>query len=499
MTALAIPLPQGLSVSGVAVWAVRTARALAARGTPVALIRHPEPTQHTPLDPALAPGIELFDLRDLGPLASASLPAFASRYRAIGMALSPGPVVFAPSLVGDAFGIVAALTQSDPDRFRLLGVQHSDIAYDTQVLAHYEQIIGRFLAPSIAIESRLARALPHRAADIVRIPHGVEVPTRCPAREPLADRPIRLIYAGRIEHTAKRIGALPLLADELTARGIAHEIVLLGDGPAAAEIDEACADRPSIRRAAPVPPERVARSIAWADALLLPSRYEGMSLSLLEALAVGTVPIAPRCVSGVADLLEHGHTAALMDLGPDDDEHAAALALADAVEVVRASDMTNTCHALARERLDIAGIAERYAAVLDAIAADPARAWPLTRPCAFANTEGAVSGTVPAGAGDRLARVLAEIGPGPILLHGAGQHTIELAARLAHAPIVAIVDDEPTRQGTTLLGWPVIAAREAGNFRATHIIISSWLNQAEIVRRHAERYRALGLAVVTLY
>lgn len=499
MTTLAIPLPQGLSVSGVAVWAVRTATALAERGMAIVLIRHPEPEQHRPLAAALASGVELVDLRSLGPIRAESLPLFAKQYRAIVDRQRPGPVVFAPSLVGDAFGIVCALAQSDPERVRMLGVQHSDIAYDTRVLAHYEQAIGRFIAPSIAIERRLAQAIPHRLRDILRIPHGVAVPPRCPLREPPSQRPIRLIYAGRIEHTAKRIGALPLLADELSKRGIAHEIVLLGDGPAAGEIDAACAIRPTIRREPPVAPEDVSRSLAWADALLLPSRYEGMSLSLLEALAAGAVPIAPRGVSGVDDVVEHGRTGALMDLSPDDDERAAATALADAVESVRLRDMSSACHAFAQRTLDMQRIAGLYHEAIDALASEPGRPWPLTRPCAFANTEQAASGTVPPGAADALARALAKVGAGPILLHGAGQHTIELAPRLAHAPIAAIVDDEPTRQGTTLLGWPVIAWRDADRFGATHIIISSWLNQAEIVRRHADRYRAMGLEVVTLY
>ena len=96
---------------------------------------------------------------------------------------------------------------------------------------------------------------------------------------------IRLIYTGRIEHEQKRILALAHLSDELTRRVIAHQITAVGDGPAMRAFDSAIASRPHIRRLPPQSPARIAQLLSEHDAFILPSRYEGLSVSMLEAMA----------------------------------------------------------------------------------------------------------------------------------------------------------------------------------------------------------------------
>ena len=124
------------------------------------------------------------------------------------------------------------------------------------------------------------------AADIVNIPYGVPVPEDVVVRASLTARPLRLLYVGRIDHEQKRVLAFPELARELTRRGIEHELVLIGDGPAAKRLDGAIAGLPTVHRLAPVPPATVNRWLDRSDALVLASRYEGLSVSMLEAISV---------------------------------------------------------------------------------------------------------------------------------------------------------------------------------------------------------------------
>jgi glycosyltransferase involved in cell wall biosynthesis len=70
------------------------------------------------------------------------------------------------------------------------------------------------------------------------------------------------------------------------------------------------------------------RADAWelmgaADAVVLPSRGEGLPLTVLEALAIGT-PLVATDVRGVRGLVEDGRTALLV---PPDDPQALAEAL----------------------------------------------------------------------------------------------------------------------------------------------------------------------------
>ncbi|QKK07203.1 MAG: hypothetical protein HND58_02855 [Planctomycetota bacterium] len=132
------------------------------------------------------------------------LPA---RGRRDGGAGAPGlPVVCFPSLLGDAYGVFAALSREMPGLVRVVAVHHSDIPYNDAVCAHYAPMLSAFVGVSERITTRLHGMLPTRGTDVYGIPYGVEVPAGVHPREPLGGRPVRLLYAGRLDHEQKRIG-----------------------------------------------------------------------------------------------------------------------------------------------------------------------------------------------------------------------------------------------------------------------------------------------------
>ena len=57
--------------------------------------------------------------------------------------------------------------------------------------------------------------------------------------------------------------------------------------------------------------------MAGADALLVPSRYEGMPNVVLEALALGTPVVATSTAGGVAELAEAGADVRVVEGGGD--------------------------------------------------------------------------------------------------------------------------------------------------------------------------------------
>jgi glycosyltransferase involved in cell wall biosynthesis len=483
--AMLIGLPCGLGLGGVTTFAVRLANGLAARGRPAAVLLHREPADSPRLDVAWHPAVRV--LRPAIPPFEAGQGEFARfipHYRDAvrQLAAETGrPVIVAPQMHGDGFGVGAALCLTDPEWVRLVGWQNSDIEYDTRVLAHFEPVIARFIAVSDRIEASLRARLPGRAADILNIPYGVEI-----GDEPLprAGRgPLRLIYTGRLEHHQKRALAIVHMSDELSLRGVPHRLTVVGDGPAGDEF------RPHRRE---------------HDALVLPSRYEGLSVSMLEAMAAGCVPILARTESGARQAVESGYNGEVAEVAYEADDRTAGLAMAEAVARFVSRDrgaMATAATQTVRDRFSLDRHLDAVAEMLDSAAASPPLPWPADRPCAFtASAGGAASGSVPADGAARLRDLLDSLAEREIVIHGTGQHTLQLAVVLAASParIVAFTDDDRQRHGTRLWNWPIIAPQAAGRTGATDLVISSWMHQDAIWGRRAV-YESQGLRVHRVY
>ena len=63
-----------------------------------------------------------------------------------------------------------------------------------------------------------------------------------------------------------------------------------------------------VRLAGPLPPDRVAEFMASCHVLVLLSDYEGLPISVLEAMAAGVVPVCLATQSGVRELVDDGET-----------------------------------------------------------------------------------------------------------------------------------------------------------------------------------------------
>ncbi len=506
-----ISLPHGLDLGGVTTWAVQLANGLVERGRGVGLLVHPrgadQPAAAVSLDPRVLriephawPSMHHIE-GDLSPF----LPAYRDAVRQLADA-ADAPVVLMPNILGDSYGIAAALSLTDFDRVRVLGWQHTDSDYDTGLLLRFEPIISKYIAIDERAIDALGARLPHRKSDITTVRHGVRVPYLPPERrEPLDGRPIRLVYTGRIEHFQKRVLCFAYLSDELTRRGIDHEIVVVGEGPAAANFDALIESRPRVVRKGLAGPDEVERWLKWGDAFVLGSRFEGLCISRIEAMAHGCVPLVTNVNSGAATGIEPGVSGLIVDAQPGDDERVAGFALADAVERFIGSDrdaMAVAAWNAALSRFSIDAHVEGVSRVLDEIGSGAARPWRASWPCAFSfspNSPGC-SGTVPSHGPRRMREVLDSLAGRRVAIHGTGRHTIELAGVLSEsaATIVGFTDDDRNRWGRTFLGWSVCNPARVAETSATDVVISSWLHAGTIWGRR-EIYEAQGLRVHRLY
>jgi glycosyltransferase involved in cell wall biosynthesis len=202
-------------------------------------------------------------------------------------------------------------------------------------------------------------------ARVLVIPHGLE-------KDELRMRPdpavsLRLLYLGRIEDTSKGVFWLPAILRGLTCD---YRLTVAGDGPDLLSLRhrlqriEAKADFTGF-----VAPSDVPAVASQHDVLIMPSRFEGFGLTLIEAMSQGCVPVASR-IAGVTDMIvTHAEDGLLFPVG--DCRRAAAYIMKLAADTAMRTQMA----AAARQKVAVAFDSDRvgaaYAALLNDLTVDP--------------------------------------------------------------------------------------------------------------------------------
>lgn len=119
----------------------------------------------------------------------------------------------------------------------------------------------------------------------------------------------------------------------LREQGFAHHLVILGEGPDRAMLEEEI-QRLGVSDSAFLP-GHVNNVTDWfqhSTIFALCSRYEGFSLVLLEAISCGVAAVAMDCPSGPREILQDGRAGMLV---PEGDESAFQKALAELIDSPR--------------------------------------------------------------------------------------------------------------------------------------------------------------------
>lgn len=182
------------------------------------------------------------------------------------------------------------------------------------------------VAVAPTVRDRVVAAEPGLASRVVVIRNGIPAQPFVRAPRPVGS-PIRLVYAGRVIDEQKRVGDLAAIAARLTARGVAFEMRIVGDGPDRARLSAAFATT-RVRFDGAVPRTEALAAFVESDVLLLTSAYEGLPLVALEAMAHGCVPVVTTAACD-ADLVEDGRTGRRLPVGDVDAFADAVAALAE--------------------------------------------------------------------------------------------------------------------------------------------------------------------------
>jgi glycosyltransferase involved in cell wall biosynthesis len=199
----------------------------------------------------------------------------------------------------------------------------------------------------VAVSTGVASVLSHSIGSdrVIVLDNGVDVAAFGPAGP--ANDPPRILYVGVL---TPRKGLIDLFraSELLHGRGIHHEVIVAGgrpdEGPEAeAEVRTAATD--AVRFLGPQPHESMPAVYRGADIFGLPSWWEAMPLSMLEAMATG-LPVIATKVGDVPRVVEPHVTGLLVP--PRSPE-----ALAEALEpLLRDPDLRARLGAAGRRRVE---------------------------------------------------------------------------------------------------------------------------------------------------
>jgi glycosyltransferase involved in cell wall biosynthesis len=111
---------------------------------------------------------------------------------------------------------------------------------------------------------------------------------------------------GRLIREQKRVHLFPRIHEQLLSSGRPFTWQIVGDGPELNRLQQslvAGSPEQKVVFTGPVPYRRVPELLADSDVFLLPSEYEGLPLSLLEAMAYGAVPVVSDLASGIREAI----------------------------------------------------------------------------------------------------------------------------------------------------------------------------------------------------
>jgi glycosyltransferase involved in cell wall biosynthesis len=216
------------------------------------------------------------------------------------------------------------------------------------------------VAVSPRIRDDLVRRHGFRDDAVSMVPNGVELAGR-EVRRDARGPGLKVLVLGRVEHEAKGVLDVPKIATLL--RDTASTFTIAGDGPDLARLQRACEPfRQRVALLGRVSPGDVPGLLARHDVLLLPSRFEGFPLALIEAMAFGCVPVA-SLISGVTNfVVEHGKTGLLFPVGSVKAAAAALQTLSADRELLDRMSVAGAT--IARRDFDAAVMARKYAELL---------------------------------------------------------------------------------------------------------------------------------------
>ncbi len=371
--------PDGITLGGVTTLSIDIARHLSKRDHKVTFIEHKPYYGNPTLDFDIPKEISVINCKNQSHPDKLNLDIneFVNSYK---LAL---PATFVPNWSYGTFAVCAKLASNYSNRMRVIGFAHADEPGYYEWLSYYQSMIHRFLAPNEEIASTLRSILPNRNKDVLTLPYAVETPDILDRHYSInTDKPLILLFMARIVQKQKRVFKLVELSELLDERNVNFELRIIGDGQdKPALLEKISKLNPSlqtrIKLKDTIPPSELERTWLDSDILILVSEYEGLSLTLLGAMANGCVPVVTN-VRGTKSVIDHTKNGFISDI--DD--------LSNMVSDIKFLDdnrnklkeIGDAAHQSIKIKHSYENYINEFGLILEEIWQEPSRRWPAHRP-----------------------------------------------------------------------------------------------------------------------
>jgi glycosyltransferase involved in cell wall biosynthesis len=294
------------------------------------------------------------------------------------------PTVVAANLGASSFEVLRHLP---PCIFRV-GIVHSDDARVNDMVEHYLSHLDLLAMVSARIREMLEDRPHFKRVSMKYLPLGVPMPpeSQFPARDLSA--PLRLLYLGRLSREQKRVHLFPEILRQLCAGGMPFHWTIAGEGEERDFLEQnlkPVSPGQTVSFAGPVPYAGVPVLLKQHDIFLLASDFEGLPLSLLEAMGSGLVPVVSDLKSGIPEVVDSSNGC----LVPVDDVAGYARAISYLHEHRdELAAKSAAARARVQEQFSVAAMTDRWLGAFPAPPGEPPawpKRWKISAPLAAKN------------------------------------------------------------------------------------------------------------------
>jgi glycosyltransferase involved in cell wall biosynthesis len=215
---------------------------------------------------------------------------------------------FRPTVVVSTLGAISfeVLRYSPGGIFRI-GLGQSDDPNVYGMMRQYAPWMDLVAMVSQTMKQK-AGALPEFArVPVTYLPYGVPFDSMAGLAPRDENTPLRILYLGRLAREQKRVHLFPEILRQLGASGMPFHWTIAGEGEDRGFLEanlKTVSAGQTVSFAGAVRYAEVPALLKQHDIFLLASDYEGLPLSLLEAMGFGLVPVVSDLKSGIPEVVD---------------------------------------------------------------------------------------------------------------------------------------------------------------------------------------------------
>ncbi len=172
----------------------------------------------------------------------------------------------------------------------------------------------RYVAASEAIKQYAVRTFGLKPHSVAVVRYGIDVALYTKCVQPMFGEPIKILMLGRFTKQKNPLLALRALAH---MQNMSWQLSVVGEGDLQEDIEKTIlklglTSKVSVGK----PTAAIAELLGKHDMLIMPSRWEGLGIVALEAMAAGRPVVASR-TGGLVEIIKDGTTGFLVEPGSE--------------------------------------------------------------------------------------------------------------------------------------------------------------------------------------